>query len=178
MADIPETATVTLSRGTAAAGGDVHVALRRREDVKREQALFAEFYEQYDALVCLLCAAAQLGIEPQMEGEYREARAWFEANYSQSVKPLVGPYIDTVVAGSGSGPGLMGLCACDAFEALYVPATIATMLDTDGGNLIGHLMSTQEALAAWETRLARDAGTVAAADAGSTVAATHPYQRN
>lgn len=134
------------------AADDDYLRLRWREDLARERAAFTEFYDQYDSLVGLLCLAAHEGIEPRMETEYRERRAWFCARYPK-VKSLLNAHLEGDA--SDTLPGLWGRRACDAFEALFYPASIAAMLETDNGNLIGRLMRTQTALGLWETNLTR-----------------------
>lgn len=135
-------------RGEALALPDSYLRLRWQDELTRTRALFTEFYDRYDGLVGLLCAAAQDGIAPGMEEEYRERRTWFVANYRQA-KRFVKPFLAI------DPSDRRGRRPCDGFEALYAPASIGAMLTTDGGNLIGRLMRTQEALGAWETDLRR-----------------------
>jgi hypothetical protein len=137
---------------------DVYLLLRWREDVKRQRSLFDSFYDQYDEMIGLLCAAAQVGIEDRMEEEYQRRREWFAANYRQRVQRLVEPFLTSVSANSADSEvkaGLWGHRTADSFEGLYLPSSIAVMLDADGGNLIERMMHTQEALGAWEAHIAR-----------------------
>jgi hypothetical protein len=152
------TETADSDRLKAANGSDVYLLLRWREDVKRHRALFDSFYDQYDEMIGLLCAAAQLGIEPKMEEEYQRRRAWFMANYPQRVRCLVMPYLTANTShptGTDVRTGFWGRRTVDSFEALYLPSSIAALLEADGGNLIERMMHTQEALGAWETHIAR-----------------------
>jgi hypothetical protein len=137
---------------------DVYLLLRWREDVKRQRTLFDCFYDQYDEMIGLLCAAAQVGIEPRMEEEYQKRRAWFIGNYPQRIQRLVEPFLTPGTVHNSDSDikvGLWGHRAADSFEGLYLPSTIAVMLDSDGGNLIERMMHTQEALGAWEAHIAR-----------------------
>src|SRR5687768_3979990 len=54
-----------------AASRDAYLRLRWQQDLARERRGYAALYEQYDALVGLLCAAAHEGIQPDMEAKYR-----------------------------------------------------------------------------------------------------------
>jgi len=126
--------------------------VRRRESAAHARALYAAFEAQYDALVGLLCVAAQEGVTPAMEAEYRERRRWFVSRYPQ-VKPAVGRFLTSDA--SDSAPMLWGHRSCDGFEALFLPGSITAMLGADGGNLIGRLMRTQTALASWEKSVRR-----------------------
>jgi hypothetical protein len=137
-------------------GSDAYLLLRWREDVRRQRALFDTFYDQYDEMIGLLCAAAQIGIEPRMEEEYRGRRRWFTGNYPQRVRPLVQPYL-TAACGAehDAKSGFWERDTADAFEALFLPLSIDAMLAADGGNLIERMMQTQEALGAWEAHIVR-----------------------
>ena len=133
-----------------AAARDAYLNLRWRQDIERERRGYASLYEQYDALVGLLCLAAHEGVEPALEEAYRERRAWFCAHYP-GLKRTLSAYLENDPSDGVSGR--FGRRACDAFEALFFPATIDLMLATDGGNLIGRLMRTQAALIAWKDSL-------------------------
>jgi hypothetical protein len=120
---------------------------RRRHTAAHARTLDSSFEERYDALVGLLCVAAQEGVTPAMEAEYREQRRWFVSRYP-TVRPEVARFLEPDA--SDVVPGLWGQRPCDAFEALFLPGSITAMLGADGGNLIGRLMRTQAALAYWE----------------------------
>lgn len=126
---------------------------RLRADLAHERDGYELLNERYDALVGVLCAAAHEGIEPGMEDEYRALRTWFCAHYPQAKRTLA-PFV--LSDPSDGVTGRLGRrAACDAFEALFFPHTIAAMLAADGGNLIGRLLRTQEALAAWQRGIRR-----------------------
>jgi hypothetical protein len=124
----------------------------RQDLLVRDWQRYESFERHHDALIGVLCAAAHTGVEPDMETEYRALRAWFCHNYPL-VKSQLTPFLQTHP--SDGVAGRFGRRACDAFEALFFPQTIAAMLGADGGNLIGRMMRTQEALEAWERGLAR-----------------------
>ena len=96
--------------------------------------------------------AAQEGVTPGREAVYRERRRWFISHYGH-VKPEVSRFLQADA--SDSAPSLWGHRSCDAFEALFLPGSIGAVLSADGGNLIGRLIRTQTALAAWEETLHR-----------------------
>ncbi len=126
---------------------------RLRADLARERDGYEVLNARYDTLVGVLCAAAHEGIEPEMENEYRALRTWFRAHYpraKRSLSPFVPPDASDGVTGRFGRRA-----ACDAFEALFFPHTIAVMLAADGGNLIGRLLRTQEALAGWQRSIQR-----------------------
>lgn len=120
---------------------------REHQEMARERAACAEFTERYEDLVGLLCAAAHEGVTPEREEKYRARRAWFYANYPP-VKPALAPHLTPDE--SDAAPALWGRRACDAFEALFFYPSLEGMLAADGGSLIGRLMRTQSALAAWK----------------------------
>lgn len=129
---------------------DAYLRLRWRQDLERERRSYATFYEEYDALIGLLCLAAHEGFQPPQEDEYRSRRAWFCAHYPD-VKRLLGAHLEGDP--SDTIPGRFGRRACDAFEALFFPTSLERLLAADEGNLIGRLMRTQAALTAWEAAL-------------------------
>ena len=138
----------TLRSGAAqrAASRDAYLRLRWQQDLARERRGYGELYEQYDALVGLLCAAAHEGIKPEMEADYRTFRTWFCAQYP-ALKRAISPFVEMDT--SDAQPGRFGRRSCDAFEALFIAKTIEEMFASDGGNLIGRLMRTQTALDGW-----------------------------
>lgn len=141
------------SNPTPATPEDAYLNLRWREDLKRERAAFDLFYDRYDALIGLLCAAAQEGITPEREAGYQKHRAWFCARYP-SLKRKVHLYLSDDPSDAGS-PSRFGRRSHDAFEALFSPVSIAALLAADDGDLIGRLMRTQSALGEWEDGIAR-----------------------
>lgn len=152
------TEMVETDRLKATNGGDVYLLLRWREDTGRQRALFESFYDQYDEMIGLLCAAAQVGIEARMEEEYQRRRHWFSRNYPQRIQPLITPFLATNTGHhpvNDTKPGFWGRRSTDSFEALYLPFSIDEMLTADGGNLIERIMHTQAALGAWEAHIAR-----------------------
>ena len=134
---------------------DAYLRLRWQHDLQRERRDYDGFYEQYDDLVGLLCGAAHEGVQPWMEEAYRSRREWFCLHYP-AIKQTVSTHLDGDP--SDGVAGRFGRRACDAFEALFFPATIAAMFQMDGGNLIGRLMRTQAALAAWEESISHREG--------------------
>ncbi len=152
------TETAETERLKTGIGNDVYLLLRWREDVSRQRVLFDAFYDQYDEMIGLLCAAAQVGIEARMEEEYQRRRAWFVSNYPQRVQRNIEPFLASDPAQHSDDEIKIGLWAhrpADSFERLYLPTSIASMLDADGGNLIERMMNTQEALGAWDAHIAR-----------------------
>ena len=148
-----------LRAGAAQKVGDAARLDRPRTDLARERERHDLLNTRYEALVGVLCAAAHEGLEPGMEDEYRNLRAWFSVHYPRAKRSLA-PFVR---ADSSDGvTGRFGRRACDAFEALFFPHTVAAMLATDGGNLIGRLLRTQEALAAWQRSIARRERLIAA----------------
>jgi len=139
-----------LAGSSATATENDYLHLRWREEVLRERSLYREFYDQFDNLVALLCLAAHEGLKPGQEAEYRTRRVWFCDNYP-TVKKRVHQHLES--DSSDTLPAFWGRRSCDAFEALFHSHSIEQMLETDNGNLIGRLIRTQEALAAWDDAL-------------------------
>lgn len=131
---------------------DSSLRLRRRGELDQEKVLFADFQDRYDSLIGLLCLAAQDGNTPETEAEFREQRAWFMTHYAE-VKRTLGLHIEA--DDSDTLPGRFGRRTCDAFEALFHPPTLNSLLTHDGGNLIGRMMRTQNALEARKDALRR-----------------------
>ena len=125
----------------------------RTDDLRRNRRGYIEFYDQYDALIGLLCLSAHEGLKSEYEVEYRERRAYFTKRYP-GLKASLTPHLDPDAG--DTYPARRGPRPCDAFEALFMPETIGAMLESDGGNLIGRMMRTQAALMAWDAGLAGD----------------------
>ncbi len=129
---------------------DSYLRVRWQEDLKRERASFDEFYDQYDGLIGLLCLAAHEGNSPKIEEEYKEKRGFFTARYPR-IKQYIVSHLQTDA--NDTLPTLWGRRACDTFEAMFSPATVANLIETDNGHLIERMMRANTALAAWETDL-------------------------
>jgi hypothetical protein len=145
-------ATTEAPHATAAADAarGHYLRLRWREDLKRERAALDEFTNRFDGLVGLICVAAQEGLTAEMEQEFLERRRWFIRHYPQ-IKGYVAAHLTPDASDTISGR--WGRRSCDAFEAMFSPASLSAMLENDGGNLIGRLCRTQAALTAWEESL-------------------------
>jgi len=126
---------------------DSYLRVRWQEELGRERIAFDEFYARYDELIGLLCLAAHEGNSPQCEAEYREKRTFFTSRYPK-IKTYVAPHLPTDP--DDTLPTLWGRRSCDAFEAMFSPATIAVLLETDNGHLIGRMMRANAAVGAWE----------------------------
>jgi hypothetical protein len=123
----------------------------RIADARRARSAFDAFYDKYDALIGLLCLAAREGVTSEYERQYREARGWFVKRYRTFKAPL-GHYLspdgaDVYYRKSDRVP-------CDAFEAMFMPKTISSMFESDGGALIERMMRTQHALGSWDDAIA------------------------
>jgi len=134
------------------AAHDDYLRLRWRQELARERRTYDELSREHDALVGLLCAAAHEGIKPGMEDDYKTLRAWFCAHYPEAKRAL-SAHLESYP--SDGVTGRFGRRTCDAVEALFFPPTIAAMLASDGGNLIGRLVRIQEALGAWQKGIVR-----------------------
>jgi len=137
---------------------DGYLRVRWKEDLKREREGFNEFYEQYDALVGLLCLAAHEGNSSKIETEYKERRTYFVGRYPK-VKPYLAVHL--TLSTEDTAPTLWGRRSCDAFEAMFAPASVAILLGTDNGYLIGRMMRANAALASWENDLEKREATTA-----------------
>ena len=129
---------------------DSYLRVRWQEELKRERGAFDEFYERYDALIGLLCLAAHEGNSPQCEAEYHDKRGYFTGHYPK-IKTYIAAHL--IVDADDTLPSLFGRRACDAFEGMFAPATVAVLLETDNGNLIGRMMRANAAMSAWESDL-------------------------
>ena len=134
------------------AARDDYLRLRWRQDLARERRTYEALSREHDALVGVLCAAAHEGLQPGMEDDYKTLRAWFCIHYPEAKRAL-SVYLE--YDPSDGVTGRFGRRSCDAVEALFFPPSIAAMLASDGGNLIGRLVRIQEALAAWQKSIAR-----------------------
>lgn len=120
---------------------------RWRGTVVHAREAYDQFEDRYEDLIGLLFSAAHEGITRKREEGYREKRAWFLKNYAE-VKRELARYLTSDP--DDTAPSLWGRRTCDAFEALFLPANLKTMLGTDGGHVIGRLNRTQAALTAWD----------------------------
>lgn len=126
---------------------------KKPRNIGRERSLAAyqSFFDHYDALIGLLCLGAHEGLKPENEVEFRELKGWFRQNYPP-LKPSITPFLvedesDLVPTASRERR------ACDAFEALFMPDSVSTLLETDQGSLIGRMIRTQQALESWSRSL-------------------------
>ena len=126
---------------------DEYVIDRWRDTVTRTREAYDQFEEKYEDLIDVVFAAAHEGVTHKREEAYREKRAWFLKNYDGVQRELT-RYL--TADPNDTAPSLWGRRSCDAFEALFLPSNLKTMLGTDGGHVIGRLNRTQAALAAWD----------------------------
>jgi hypothetical protein len=102
--------------------------------VKERQQDLIHFYQEYEALVEVLCDAAQYGPTAALEGAYTRQRDWMRENY-----PRIGAYAVAYMRLEVDDAG-------DAFEALFAEPDLGTFLDSDDGKMISRIMRTREAL--------------------------------
>jgi len=97
--------------------------------VTHSAAALSEFAARYERLVDLLCWSAHEGICPEKTARYAELRGWMLANYPR-IRPLLAHHLeqassDGTLAAPGEDPSL------DAFESLFAPADLATLIHSD-----------------------------------------------
>jgi hypothetical protein len=110
-------------------------SLQARSEVRRRQD-FAAFEQQYEALVDLLCWAAQQDVPMEHDAHYKELRQWMCTHY-RKVRSLLRPY--------WLEPGVPE--PIDPFEALFAAESIAAFINAPDG--ISDLMVTRAALKAY-----------------------------
>lgn len=130
----------------SAATRDEQLMANWHEEVAKKREEFETFDNRFDGLVGVICAAAQEGITPAREDRYREQRGWFLKNYDTFKRDL-GRHLESNT--DDSVPGLWGRRSCDAFEAMFLPTNLKSLLSQDGGRMIGRMMRTQTAIAAY-----------------------------
>lgn len=126
---------------------DNYLRVRWQEELKQERAHFDDFYDQYDGLIGLLCLAAHEGNSAKIEAEYRDKRAFFTSRYPK-IKQYIAAHLE--VDTNDTLQTLWGRRACDAFEAMFSPTTVAALLESDNGHLIERMVRANTALADWE----------------------------
>ncbi len=138
-----------------------YLRVRWQAELSRERALFEEFFDHYDALVGLVCLAAQEGVETWQEEKFSQQRSWFVAHYERAqrhISPRLSSSGDTgdkPADARRATPWERRKGGTDIFETLFRPASISHLLAGDNGALIGVLTSAQEALTAWDRDLER-----------------------
>lgn len=126
-------------------------------DTRDLQARCTAFTDQYETLIDVLCAAAHHGSSSELEAKYIYCRTWLARHYGE-VKGHVGVFLPTAPARPTfveDAPRFLSHPAPDAFETLFLPATLTRLLEADNGSLIDRLMDTQTALDQWTHSLAR-----------------------
>lgn len=121
---------------------------RRRLAAGASRRAHADLRDRYLDLVELICDAAYAGVEPWMEEAYAERTRWLREHYGR-IRPHAAAHVVPDDADRWDGR------ACDAFEMLFVPESLALLLERDGGTLIARLGRTQAALESWEASLSR-----------------------
>lgn len=129
---------------------DNYLRVRWQDELKLERANFDDFYAQYDALIGLLCLAAHEGNSVKIETEYKEKRAFFTSRYPK-IKQFIAAHLQ--IDPNDTLQTLWGRRACDAFEAMFSPVSVAILLETDNGHLIERMVRANTALADWESDL-------------------------
>lgn len=112
--------------------------------VREKQAELADFYENYEELVELICDAANYGSNEKMANRYDELRTYMQINY-HPLRDNVAAYLELAPQDNVSALDLYGKPS-DAFEALFAAPTLAEQIRTDDGHLIGRIMRTRKAL--------------------------------
>jgi len=95
------------------------------------------FVDQFEQFTDMLCAAAQYGITPGREQEYMALRHWFTEHYYEHAH-RIRPYLDSSQpnAEPTGEAGAATSRTMDRFEAIFLPRTLAEVLNHDDGNLI------------------------------------------
>lgn len=112
--------------------------------VRERQADLATFYTRYEDLVELICDASQYGPNPALEEKYDELRSWMLRTYPL-LRPYILGFIDHQVVDTEQNLELYGQ-ATDAFQALFSPPTLRTLIQSDDGHMIGRIVRTRDAL--------------------------------
>ena len=127
--------------------------LQRREILQQSRSLYNAFETQVDNLIGAICLAAHEGNNPHTERDFAEARDWFLVHYN-SVRPNLVPFFE---AKKSDGASLKKLAKpTDAVEAVFLPPTLADLLDGDNGTLISVLDNVQEATDFWHQSLRQE----------------------
>ena len=123
-------------------------ARRRRLADEAARRTLTEFRDHYFELVELVCDAAYVGVEPWMEDAYVSRTRWFRDRYER-IRAHAAPFVVDDAADIWEGRRR------DSFEMLFVPSTLAALLEADGGELIRRLGRNQTALEQWLATLPR-----------------------
>lgn len=112
--------------------------------IQERQRDLLTFYEDYEALVEVLCDAANYGPTPKLEAKYQRLRETVRPSY-EAVRPFAVAYLR--YSADDAAQGLAHRAPCrDAFEALFVAPDLEKFLQADDGSMISRIMRTREAL--------------------------------
>ncbi len=112
--------------------------------VREKQAELADFYENYEELVELICDAANYGANEKMSLRYDALRNYMQINY-HPMRNSVAAYLELDPQDNVSALDLYNKPS-DAFEALFTAPTLSEQIRTDDGYLISRIMRTRKAL--------------------------------
>ena len=123
-------------------------AAARRPATGAAGRLWQDFIDQYEAFTGVLCAAAKSGCDPHRESEYAQLRRWFVANYYRLAARLR-PALDAEFEGEGGAAPTIADYAgqrrtLDPLEALFLPASLSEVLESDSGDLIPRIARISE----------------------------------
>ncbi len=112
--------------------------------VDEQRRLLAEFYDKFEQLSDTICDAGYAGEGAPFQERYSELRKWLMRAY-----PLLKPYL-TAHLNHDPSDAEFGLRTVgrptDALEALFFAESLDTVLELDGGHLIGRLERARSAL--------------------------------
>lgn len=105
--------------------------------VEEQRQLLAEFYDKFERLSDVICDAGYAGQGAPFQERYAELRKWLMRAY-----PLLKPYL-TAHLNQDPSDAEFGLRTVgqptDPIEALFCAESLDTVLELDGGHLIGRL---------------------------------------
>lgn len=113
-------------------------------DAVRLRQNLMSFYDEFERMVDLVCAAARGGVSPGLEDEYRRLSLTMQASYPP-LRSYVLAYLKVEVSDSQLGMRLCGE-ATDACQVLYRAANLHALLEADDGEMMGRIDRTREAL--------------------------------
>jgi hypothetical protein len=125
--------------------------LAQAPSVRERQAELIRFYDGFENLVEVLCAASQYGPDARQEASYEELRSQMQAEYPR-IRRFAAAFLSYDARDAARSQDLHGT-GRDAFEALYAAPTLAEFLRSDDGEMIWRIERAREALSRYGEHL-------------------------
>ncbi len=105
----------------------------------------AQFSEDYEAFIEVVCDAAQYGPGPRLQSQFEKLGTQLELAY-QDLRPLLTPHLESSASDASRSLERLGP-AEDAFDRLFGSARLEDLLLNDDGTLLSRIVRTRRSIA-------------------------------